>query len=59
MGARASSTVGVVAQLVTIDETGVDRGLAVRYLETLQAKGRMHVRLKSADLLAGDLGPWL
>ncbi|HEX6452978.1 MAG TPA: hypothetical protein VF060_26405 [Trebonia sp.] len=48
-----------MAQLLTIDGTGVDRELADRYLETLQAQGRMHMQLKSADLLAGDLGPWL
>lgn len=57
-GIRASSTVGVIAQLLTIDGSGVDRELADRYLAVLQDQDRMHVMLKSADLLAGDLGPW-
>jgi hypothetical protein len=57
-GVRASSTVGVIAQLLTIGGSGVDAALADTYLETLQARDRMHVRLKSVDLLSGDLGPW-
>ncbi len=56
-GVRASSTVGVIAQLLTIDGSGVDEAMADTYLTTLQAKDRMHVRLKSVDLLAGDLSP--
>jgi hypothetical protein len=55
---RASSTVGVMAQLLTVAESGIDPALADTYLEILQADGRMHVQLKSAHLLAGDLGPW-
>jgi hypothetical protein len=27
-------------------------------METLQSEQRMHVQLKSAHLIAGDLGPW-
>lgn len=57
-GVRASSTVGVVAQLLTVGGSGIDTALADIYLDTLQARDRMHVRLKSLDLLAGDLGPW-
>lgn len=57
-GVRASSTVGVVAQLLTIEGSGIDTTLADTYLRTLQSEQRMHVQLKSADLLAGDLGPW-
>ena len=57
-GVRASSTVGVIAQLLTIDGSGIDTVLAEMYLETLQSEQRMHVQLKSAHLIAGDLGPW-
>jgi hypothetical protein len=57
-GVLASSTVGVIAQLLTIDGSGVDAAMADTYLETLQTRDRMHVRLKSVHLLAGDLGPW-
>jgi len=57
-GVRASSTVGVVAQLLTVGGSGIDTALSDIYLDTLQARDRMHVRLKSLDLLAGDLGPW-
>ena len=57
-GVRASSTVGVIAQLLTIDGSGVDAAMADSYLRTLQERDRMHVRLKSVDLLTGDLGPW-
>lgn len=57
-GVAASSTVGIVAQLLNIPESGLDRAMAETYLETLQARGRMHTRLRSIDLLAGDLGAW-
>jgi hypothetical protein len=57
-GVRASSTVGVIAQLLSIDGSGVDLAMSDNYLETLQARGRMRVQLKSVDLLSGDLGPW-
>lgn len=57
-GVRTSSTVGVIAQLLTITGSGVDAAVADIYLETLQVQGRMHVQLKSAHLFAGDLGPW-
>jgi hypothetical protein len=57
-GVHASSTVGVIAQLLTIEESGIDIALADMYLQTLQSRQRMHVQLKSTDLLAGDLGPW-
>jgi hypothetical protein len=57
-GVKASSTVGVIAQLLTIPGSGLDRVMADTYLQTLQARERMHVRLTSIDLLAGDLGPW-
>jgi hypothetical protein len=32
--------------------------MADTYLQTLQTRVRMHIRLTSIDLLAGDLGPW-
>ena len=54
---RASS-VGVIAQLLSIGGCGVDLTMADQYLETLQADNRMHVRLKSVDLIGGDIGPW-
>jgi hypothetical protein len=57
-GVHASSTVGVIAHLITVNGSGVDAPLADAYLQTLQAAGRMHVGLKSVDLLAGNLGPW-
>lgn len=57
-GVRTSSTVGVLAQLLTISGSGVEPALADSYVKTLRAKDRMHVQLKSVDLLAGDLGPW-
>jgi hypothetical protein len=57
-GVRASSTVGIIAQLLTIPGSGVDHMMADTYLQTLQARERMHIRLTSIDLLAGDLGPW-
>ena len=57
-GVRASSTVGVIAQLLTIDGSGIDAATADNYLRTLQERDRMHVRLKAVDLLTGDLGPW-
>ena len=58
-GVKASSTVGVVAYLLTIAGSGVDSAMADTYLQTLRAQERMHSRLTSVDLLAGDLGPWL
>ncbi|HEX3965564.1 MAG TPA: hypothetical protein VHZ03_54465 [Trebonia sp.] len=57
-GVRASSTVGVIAHLININGSGVDAALADSYLQTLQGVGRMHVQLKSVDLLADNLGPW-
>jgi hypothetical protein len=57
-GIRASSTVGVVAQLLTVPGSRVDTALADMYLQALQARKRMHAQLTSIDLLAGDLGPW-
>jgi hypothetical protein len=57
-GVKASSTVGVIAQLLTISGSGVDRGMADTYLQTLQARERIHIPLTSIDLLGGDLGPW-
>jgi hypothetical protein len=57
-GIKASSTIGVIAQLLSIADSGVDSGLANTYLKTLLARKRMHVQLTSIDLLAGDLGPW-
>jgi predicted nucleic acid-binding protein len=57
-GVKASSTVGVVAQLLSIGGCGIDQSVADQYLEVLQAHNRMHVRLKSVDLIAGDMGPW-
>jgi hypothetical protein len=57
-GVRASSTVGVIAQLLTIDGSGIDAATADNHLRTLQERDRMHVRLKAVDLLTGDLGPW-
>jgi hypothetical protein len=57
-GVATSSTIGVVAQLLAIPGSGVDRAMADTYLETLQARDRMHAQLTSIDLLAGDLGPW-
>ncbi|WP_300605518.1 hypothetical protein [Trebonia sp.] len=57
-GVRTSSTVGVMAQLLTIAGSGIDVAMADTYLEILQAQDRMHMQLKSVDLLAGDLGPW-
>lgn len=56
-GVQTSSSVGVLARLLTIGG-GVEPALADSYMETLRAKDRMHVPLKSLDLLAGDLGPW-
>jgi hypothetical protein len=58
-GVNASSTVGVVAHLLTIAGSGVDPTVADTYLQTLRARERMHAQLTSIDLLAGDLGPWL
>ena len=58
-GVKASSTVGVVAHLLTIAGSGVDPTMADTYLQTLRARERMHAQLTSIDLLAGDLGPWL
>jgi hypothetical protein len=58
LGVRAVSTIGVVAHLMNVDGSGVDAALADAYLQTLQGAGRMHVRLKSVDLLADNLGPW-
>lgn len=55
---KASSTVGVVAHLLTVAGSGVDPTMADTYLQTLRARGRMHAQLTSIDLLAGDLGPW-
>ena len=43
----------MIAQLLTIDGSGIDTVLADTYLETLQSEQRMHVRVKSAHL-----GPW-
>ncbi len=57
-GVKAVSTVGVVAHLLTIAESGIDLAMADTYLQTLQARGRMHAPLTSIDLLASDLGPW-
>lgn len=57
-GIRASSTIGVVAQLLTVPGSGVDAAMADTYLQTLRARERMHAQLTSIDLLAGDLGPW-
>jgi hypothetical protein len=57
-GVKASSTVGVVAHLLTIAGGGIDPVMADTYLHTLRARGRMHAQLTSIDLLAGDLGPW-
>ena len=57
-GVPATSTVGVIAHLIDVNGTGVDAALADTYLQTLQANDRMHVDLKSADLLTNDLGPW-
>ena len=57
-GVRASSTIGVVAQLLTVPGSGVDPAMADTYLRTLRARERMHAQLTSIDLLAGDLGPW-
>ncbi|WP_214110117.1 hypothetical protein [Acrocarpospora catenulata] len=53
---RAASTVGVLSELLA-------RGIASPeivddYLDTLRAHNRMRVKLTSADLLVGDLGPW-
>jgi hypothetical protein len=48
----------VIAQLLTIEGSGIDTTLADTYLETLQSKQRMHIELKSAHLIVGDLGPW-
>lgn len=58
-GLRASSTVGVLAQLLAIPRSGSDAVMADLYLKTLQSHDRMHASLTSMDLLAGDLGPWL
>jgi hypothetical protein len=58
-GVKASSTVGVIAHLLTIAGSGVDPAMADTYLQTLRARERMHARLTAIDLLAGDLGPWL
>jgi hypothetical protein len=57
-GVRASSTVGVIARLLSIGGCGVDLTMADLYLEVLQTHNRMHVRLKSVDLVSGDIGPW-
>lgn len=57
-GVKASSTVGVIAQLLAMPGSAIDSGLADTYLQTLQARKRMHAALSSIDLLAGDLGPW-
>ncbi len=57
-GVRASSTIGVIAQLLTVPGSGVDPVIADTYLRTLRARKRMHAELTSIDLLAGDLGPW-
>jgi hypothetical protein len=57
-GVRASSTVGVLAHLLTLTGSDVEPALVDTYLETLRANDRMHAELKSVDLLAGDLGPW-
>lgn len=57
-GVKASSTVGVIAQLLTINGSGIDKELADLYLETLQSAQRMRVHLKSSDLTIGHLGPW-
>jgi predicted nucleic acid-binding protein len=57
-GVRASSTVGVIARLLSVACSGVDRALADTYLQTLRARDRMHAKLTSIDLLAGELGPW-
>jgi hypothetical protein len=57
-GVKASSTVGVVAQVLNIQGSGMNPATADTYLDTLRARGRMHAQLTSIDLLAGDLGPW-
>jgi predicted nucleic acid-binding protein len=57
-GVRASSTVGVIAQMLAVAGSGVDTSMADTCLQTLQARQRMHAQLTSTDLLAGDLGPW-
>jgi hypothetical protein len=54
----ASSTVGVITQILTVAASGADPTMADTYLQTLQARERMRVKLTSIDLLAGDLGPW-
>lgn len=57
-GVRASSTVGVITQLLTIAGSGINAAMADAYLQVLQTERRMHVQLNSAHLLTGDLGPW-
>lgn len=54
----ASSTVGVLAQLLTNPNSGVTVPLVDLYLDTLRARQRMHADLTSQDLLAGQLGAW-
>jgi predicted nucleic acid-binding protein len=57
-GVHASSTVGVIAQLLGVMGSGVDPVMADLYLQTLRVRKRMYAALTSTDLLAGDLGPW-
>jgi hypothetical protein len=57
-GVAASSTIGVIAQLLNIPGSGVDNVMTDLYLRTLRERKRMHARLTAIDLLAGDLGPW-
>lgn len=57
-GVNAVSTVGVIAHLLAVADSGLDRTMADTYLQTLQARKRMYAQLTSIDLLAKDLGPW-
>jgi predicted nucleic acid-binding protein len=57
-GVLASSTVGVIAQLLTITNGALSSAQADTYLETLRARGRMNASLTSLDLLSGELGAW-
>jgi hypothetical protein len=57
-GVRASSTVGVISQLLRVAESGVDTTMADSYLKTLRTRERMHIHLTPTDLVKGDLGPW-
>lgn len=57
-GVPTRSTVGVVAALLAVDPAPLSAADADTYLNTLRARGRMHVQLTSKELLAEALDSW-